>query len=171
MTRKSILSLYFNSKDGYKNFSHFQFTLCQQIGSMDCKWSSFLIDTQFEPIQPILQIPLWILLPIPHLLFYIRQVRASPAVLSMWSCTSELDEEKSKLCRFSSGKWFWLRVLAQFAVAGTRHRSNDVHMWKIASVTNMICFWLAYHNDWSMWFAISNSPHLFAILVSVSWVG
>jgi hypothetical protein len=32
------------------------------------------------------------------------------------------------------------------------------------------CFWLANHNDWSRWFAISSS-HVFTVLVSVLWVG
>jgi hypothetical protein len=32
------------------------------------------------------------------------------------------------------------------------------------------CCWLANHNDWSRWFAISSS-HLFAVLASVLWVG
>jgi len=32
------------------------------------------------------------------------------------------------------------------------------------------CFLLVNHNDWSRWFAISSS-HLFAVLVSVLWVG
>jgi hypothetical protein len=29
------------------------------------------------------------------------------------------------------GKWFWLIVIAQLAVAGIMRSSNDVHMWKI----------------------------------------
>jgi hypothetical protein len=28
-----------------------------------------------------------------------------------------LDEEKVKICEFGSGKWFWLRIIAQFAPA------------------------------------------------------
>jgi hypothetical protein len=34
--------------------------------------------------------------------------RASPMVLSMWSCTLKMDEENPNLNRFDSGNWFWL---------------------------------------------------------------
>jgi hypothetical protein len=37
-------------------------------------------------------------------------------------------------------------------------------------LTADLCFRLANHNDWSKWFGISSS-HLFAILISVLWVG
>jgi hypothetical protein len=33
-------------------------------------------------------------------------------------------------------------------------------------MTRAPCFWLANHNDWSRWFAVSSS-HLFAVPISV----
>jgi hypothetical protein len=41
-------------------------------------------------------------------------VRASPAVLSMWSCTLKLDEEKSKHPILAYGKWFCISISAHF---------------------------------------------------------
>ncbi len=51
-----------------------------------------------------------------------HHVRASPAVLSIWhSAQKKLDEEKSKICPFGSGIWFWLNIIAPFVMmAGTR---------------------------------------------------
>jgi hypothetical protein len=37
-------------------------------------------------------------------------------------------------------------------------------------LTTTQCFWLAHHNDWSRWFAISSPPLIFAVPVSVFWV-
>jgi len=47
-------------------------------------------------------------------------IRASPAVLSMRSCTSKIGWRKVKTCcGFSSGNWFWLSIMhSLFAVAG-----------------------------------------------------
>ncbi len=62
----------------------------------------------------------------------------------------------SNICRFDSGKWFWLSIIAHVAVAGKR-RSNTVHLQKECNkydVTAAQCFWSAHHNDWSRWFAI-----------------
>jgi len=42
-------------------------------------------------------------------------LRASPMVLSMWSCTSVIGGTKSYVCRFHSGKWFWLSIIAYVA--------------------------------------------------------
>jgi hypothetical protein len=38
-------------------------------------------------------------------------------------------ERKAKMCWFSSGKWFWLSIIAEFAVAGET-RSTVVHLQK-----------------------------------------
>jgi hypothetical protein len=55
--------------------------------------------------------------------------------------------------------------LAQFAVAGKRCSKQDgasapaeksvIRSWLLIGV-----FWLAHHNDWSRWFAISSPPHI-----------
>jgi hypothetical protein len=68
-----------------------------------------------------------------------------------------LDEEKSKFPRFGSGKWFWLSITAQFAVAGEcavlcRKECNKYDL------TSVQWFLLAHHNDLSRWFAISSPP-------------
>jgi len=59
------------------------------------------------------------------------------------------------------------------AEAGEK-RSKVVHMLEKEcnkyDLTRDPCFFLAHHNDWSRWFAISSS-HIFAVPVSVLWVG
>jgi len=42
---------------------------------------------------------------------------------------SKIGWRKSKVCRFGSGKWFWLCIIASVVVAGERGRST-VHMQK-----------------------------------------
>jgi hypothetical protein len=78
----------------------------------------------------------------------------------------KLDEEMST---FSSGKYFFSCMFAQFAEAGEKP-SKYVHKLE-KSVINMIRllipdFWLANHNNSSRWFAISSS-HPFAVPASV----
>jgi hypothetical protein len=58
-----------------------------------------------------------------------------------------VDEEKTKMCRFGSGNWFWLSIIAEFAVAGEWH-SSAVHLRK-KSVINMIRLLLSVSN-WSI---------------------
>jgi hypothetical protein len=59
-----------------------------------------------------------------------------------------VDEEKTKMCRFGSGNWFWLSIIAEFAVAGEWHSSSAVHLRK-KSVINMIRLLLSVSN-WSI---------------------
>jgi hypothetical protein len=55
-------------------------------------------------------------------------LRPSPVVLSMWSCTVKFDERNATNAGLiDSGKWVWLRIIAQVAVAGKR-RSSSVHL-------------------------------------------
>jgi hypothetical protein len=66
----------------------------------------------------------------PSICWDVYVLRASsPVVLSMRSCTVEIRWTKSNICRFHSGKRFWLSRIAQFAVAGKR-RSGAVHLQK-----------------------------------------
>jgi hypothetical protein len=43
---------------------------------------------------------------------------------------SKIGWRKSKVCRFGSGKWFWLCIIASVVVAGERGNSSTVHMQK-----------------------------------------
>jgi len=54
-------------------------------------------------------------------------VRASPPVLSMWLQTVKFIVKKVKMCRFSSGNWFFCTKFVQLAVAGKR-RDTVVHL-------------------------------------------
>jgi hypothetical protein len=40
---------------------------------------------------------------------------------------STIGRRKVKMCRFGSGKWFWLNIIEHFEVAGKR-RNNTVHL-------------------------------------------
>ncbi len=92
-------------------------------------------------------------------------VRSSLAVRSMSPSTLKLDEEQPNTCWFSSGKWFcscmfcrgwlgWHKPEQSCARAGEECNKYDL--------TATPCFWLADHDDWSKWFAISSPPHLCA---------
>jgi hypothetical protein len=62
-------------------------------------------------------------------------------------------------------------VCAQFADAGKKEQQSCASAREECNkydLTDAPCFWLAKHNDWSKWFAISSS-HIFA--VSVLWGG
>jgi len=67
--------------------------------------------------------------------------------------------KKSRNVPVGSRKWFWLRIIVQFVVAGEWHNTRPAPAEK--SVINMI--WLlfrvrlAHHSDWSRWFALSSS--------------
>jgi hypothetical protein len=41
-----------------------------------------------------------------------------------------MDEENPNICRFDSGKWFWLSIIAQVAGASKRLSSVVVHLKK-----------------------------------------
>jgi hypothetical protein len=55
--------------------------------------------------------------------------RASPLVLSMWLQTVKDIVEKVKMCRFSSGNWFFCTKFVHLAVAGERC-NTVVHLQK-----------------------------------------
>ncbi len=48
-------------------------------------------------------------------------VRASPALLSMWPCTMNLDEEKSKHARLAQQNGSGPRIFVQLAKVGKRY--------------------------------------------------
>ncbi len=87
-------------------------------------------------------------------------LRASPAVISMWSCTVKMDEENptctglTQEIGFGSAQFRPLPCLVRGAAAlcTCRKECNKYDL------TAPQCFWLAHHNDWSMWFAINNPP-------------
>jgi hypothetical protein len=56
----------------------------------------------------------------------------------------------------------WYKELQSYAPAREECNKYDV--------IGSHCFGLSSYNDWSRWFAISSS-HLFAVPVSVQWVG
>ncbi len=80
---------------------------------------------------------------------WLQGVRAFPAVLSMWSSSVKLDEEKSKCAS-----------LAQENCFGAAQLQSLPWLVKGAAMLRICtqCFWLAYHNDWPRWFAISSYP-------------
>jgi hypothetical protein len=99
-------------------------------------------------------------------------LRASPPVLSMWPCTLTFDERNSTYAaglvqENSFSPAYLVSVLrlvkssAKQSCAPAREECNKY---------DHLCFLLANHNDWSRWFAI-NSSHLFAVPVSVLFVG
>jgi hypothetical protein len=86
----------------------------------------------------------------------------------MWPCTLKSGWRKVHTCRFRLRKvvflpcWCWWK--AQQSCAHAREECNKYDL------TRDPCFLLAHHNDSSRWFAISSS-HIFAVPVSVLWVG
>jgi hypothetical protein len=94
----------------------------------------------------------------------------------IWSCRGKNGWRKSNICWFDSGKWFWLSMIVQVAVAGLGAQQGCAPAPKNKKcnkydLTTAQCFWLVDHNNWSRWFAISSPPHLFAVTVSVLLVG
>jgi hypothetical protein len=90
-------------------------------------------------------------------------IRASPAVLSMRSCTSKIEWRKVKTCcRFGSGKWFWLTIIMhslRWLVNGPVTLCTCREECTKYDLTAGQCFWLAHRRtDWSKWFAISSPP-------------
>jgi hypothetical protein len=74
-----------------------------------------------------------------------RVLRASPSVLSIGSCTVQLDEDKSKYGGLAQEIGFWLSIIVHYTMAGKRH-SNAVHLQKTSPI-NMI--WLLISvSDW-----------------------
>jgi hypothetical protein len=87
-------------------------------------------------------------------------LRASPAVLSMWSCTVKMDEENPTCTGLTQENGFgsaylyklpWL-VRGAVAMCTCRKECNKYDL------TAAPCFWLTHHDDSSTWFAISSPP-------------
>jgi hypothetical protein len=80
--------------------------------------------------------------------------------------------EKVKMCRFSSGKWFFCTNLWRlpWLVKGSTQLCTSKKECNKLDLTAAQYFWLVDHNDWSRWFAIS-SPHIHAVPVTVLLVG
>jgi hypothetical protein len=119
-------------------------------------------------------------------------LRATPQVLSMRPCTVKWDEEKSKHAGLAQENGFaHAQVLTLLRLvkgeANLLEKSVINMIWLLLvpgfhwpnvlksecneyDLTAPPCFWLAKHNDWSRWSSISSS-YLFAVLVSVLWVG
>jgi len=58
-----------------------------------------------------------------------QTLRASPAVLRMWSCIVKLDEEKVKICRFGSAKLHTLGGLVKgAAMLHTSRKESVIYM-------------------------------------------
>jgi len=77
-------------------------------------------------------------------------IRASPVVLSMWSYTTQLNEEKFKYASLAQCL-LWL-VKGTATVCTSKKECNKYDL------TGAHGFWLAHHNDWSRWFATSSPP-------------
>jgi len=87
---------------------------------------------------------------------YFLDLRASPPVLSMWPRTLKLAEDESTylwlrkmvfLLRICSVCWGWWKP--QQSCAPVREECNKYNWLLIPG------FWLANHNEWSRWFAVS----------------
>jgi hypothetical protein len=73
---------------------------------------------------------------------------------------SKIRWRKLTIYQFSSGKCFWLSIIAQFAVAGNRYYAHaEKSVINVIWVQLSSC-WLPHHNDWSRWFASSSPPPL-----------
>jgi hypothetical protein len=92
------------------------------------------------------------------LLYYTLSISSSAQYVILHN---KISWRKVKICRFGSRKWFWLCLIAQFAVP-VKRPSNVVHLQKRVYWIWSDC-WLVFligpsHNDWSRWFAISSPP-------------
>ncbi len=78
---------------------------------------------------------------------------------------STIGWRKIKTCQFGSRKWFWLSIIAEFAVP-TKSWQQQCRVQTCKKECNKYdltasqCFSLVYHNDWSKWFAVSSPPHI-----------
>jgi hypothetical protein len=81
-------------------------------------------------------------------------VLASPMVLTMWHLHIKIVWPNKMLLTQRFCKT-WLRLL----IIGTAKRNRYVPEKSVNKYDSTIsCFWLANHNDWSRWFAISSLP-------------
>jgi len=116
---------------------------------------SFAIQVESYKLQPITFGPI----PLQHL----------HTVLSMWSCTVKLFEEKSKKCAGLAQKI----VFAQYncTLCGGWYKAQQATTCTCRTECNEYdltssdqCFWFAHHNDWSRWFAIGSIvPHFYLL--------
>jgi hypothetical protein len=88
--------------------------------------------------------------------------RGSPAALNMWSSRVKGRWRKVKICRFGSGRSFWLSIIVQFdgLVKGATTLCTCRKECNKYDLTIVQCFWLVHHNDWSRWLAISSFPRI-----------
>ncbi len=100
-----------------------------------------------------------------------KSLRASPALLSMWSCTVKLDEENLNYAGLAQENTFGSTELG--AMPRLVKGSAAVWTWRKEcnkyDLTPAQCFWLAHHNDSSKWFAISSPPPI--CCPSISFIG
>jgi hypothetical protein len=80
--------------------------------------------------------------------------------------------EKVKMCRFSSGKWFFCTNLWRlpWLVKGSTQLCTSKKECNKLDLTAAQYFWLVDHNDWSRWFDISSS-YVYAVRGTVLLVG
>jgi hypothetical protein len=94
---------------------------------------------------------------------------------------SKIGWRKVKMCWFSSGNIFFclrsasLQKFGGWLVKGAAtlcHQHKKKKECNKFDLTAAQCFWLAYHNDWPKWFAISSSPtYLLSHCCSVFLIG
>jgi len=80
--------------------------------------------------------------------------------------------EKVKMCRFSSARFFYTKIV-QLAVAGERRSNIVVHLQRRVYEIGPDCdsvFSLVDHDDCSRWFAI-NSPYVYKCSSGYSFIG
>ncbi len=85
-------------------------------------------------------------------------LRASPVILSMWPWILKLGEEKSKHAGLAQQNGFspaFLHSLLRLVKGSCAPARAECNKYDLTAAP---CFWLANHNDWSMWFAISSLP-------------
>ncbi len=90
--------------------------------------------------------------PVPVSVYTQPFFRASPAVLNILIPQRKIGWRKEKTFPFGSGKWSWLSIIEHFAVVGERFSWRECNKYDLTAAQY---FWLANHNDWSRWFAIS----------------
>jgi hypothetical protein len=103
---------------------------------------------------------------------FVRVLRASPPVHSMWLQTVKFISDESKCASlaqeigFSAPNWCKLPWL----VKGATQLCTSKNECNKLDLTTAQYFWLVDHNDWSRLFAIS-SPHIYAVPDTVLLVG
>jgi len=81
----------------------------------------------------------------------------------------KFDERKAEMCWFGSGKWFWLSIIAR-SLLWLVKRAAPLYTCRKGcnkyDVTACQCLWLAHHNHWSRWFAISTPQPIWGRIFS-----